>query len=247
AIVLILALVWTIGRFSASKYLFTPFARLCRMSKSDVQKYPESAWKFFYYLFTFSFVVYLLFVQNCCDYFSRRDLIWKDFSIDDVIPGNVRILYLIEISFYIHSVYAVIFLDEWRKDTLVMFTHHIIISPETFYIHSVYAVIFLDEWRKDTLVMFTHHIITIALLSLSLAAKAHRVGIVVLLLHDGCDVIMEATKCLLTFKSIGGFMGKFFDILSGIGFLLFLGSWYGNLSLILVSIESNLLEFRIFQ
>jgi len=192
-IVLLLAIVWTIARFSATKYILTPFARVCGMSKSETKKYPECAWKFFYYLFTFSITLYLIFGQNCCNYFSQRSLIWKDYSINDSIPANVRTLYLIEISFYIHS---------------------------------IYAVIFLDEWRKDSLVMFSHHIITLALLTLSLATKAHRVGVLVLLLHDGCDVAMEATKCLLAFKSIGGLFGKFMDVLSGVGFILFLSSWF---------------------
>ncbi|CAG2162999.1 unnamed protein product [Oppiella nova] len=210
-IVLLLAIVWTIARFSATKYILTPFARVCGMSRSETKKYPECAWKFFYYLFTFSITLYLIFGQNCCNYFSQRSLIWKDYSINDSIPANVRTLYLIEISFYIHS---------------------------------IYAVIFLDEWRKDSLVMFSHHIITLALLTLSLATKAHRVGVLVLLLHDGCDVAMEATKCLLAFKSIGGLFGKFMDVLSGVGFILFLSSWYVCLSPVLVPIESHLLEFR---
>jgi len=85
---------------------------------------------------------------------------------------------------------------------------------------------YLDEWRKDSLIMFIHHIITFSLLSLSFVAKAHRVGVLVLLLHDGCDVIMEATKCVLNFKSIGGLFGKFMDILSGIGFVSFTISWF---------------------
>lgn len=191
-IILSLSVIWTIIRFFATKYLFKPFARLCRMSEKDVQKYPESAWKFLFYLSTFAGAFYIIFGQTCCNYFNRRSLIWNDFSIDDVLPENVRILYLIEISFYIHS---------------------------------IYAVLCLDEWRKDSLVMFAHHIITLSLLTLSLATKAHRVGILVLLLHDGCDVIMEATKCLLGLKTMGGLVGKLVDVLSGIGFLLFLSSW----------------------
>jgi len=37
---------------------------------------------------------------------------------------------------------------------------------------------------------------------------------------------MEGTKCALNFKSIGGLFGKLMDILSGIGFISFMISWY---------------------
>ncbi|XP_054156019.1 ceramide synthase 1-like [Oppia nitens] len=187
----LMAIGWTIARNATSSYIFKPFARSCRIKRKDVEKFPESAWKSSYYLFTFLYTVYLLFGQNCCHYFLETHNIWSDYSVDDTVPTNIRLLYLVEISFYIHS---------------------------------IYAVLVLDEWRKDTLVMFSHHIITLTLLSLSLATKAHRVGVIVLLLHDGCDVAMEVTKCLLLFK-YKGIVGKLIDGLTAISFITFVGSW----------------------
>jgi len=192
-VVFSLAIILTIGRYLATEFLFKPFARICRMSDKEVVKYPESAWKFLFYLSTFSLTLYITFGQTCCQYFYQPSLIWDNYSMNDVVPNNMHILYLIEISFYIHS---------------------------------IYAVVCLDEWRKDSLVMFIHHIITFLLLSLSFVIKGHRVGVLVLLLHDGCDVIMEGTKCVLNFKSIGGLFGKVMDILSAIGFISFVISWF---------------------
>jgi len=192
-IVIVLAVLWTIARYVSAEFAFKPFARLCGMSKKDVQKYPESAWKFLFYLSTFSASVYIIFGKQCCPYFDNPSMAWINYSMNDVIPQDISILYILEVSFYIHS---------------------------------IYAVLFLDEWRKDSLVMFIHHIITVSLLSLSFMTKAHRIGVLVILLHDGCDVIMEGTKCLLNYKSIGGLCAKIMDVLSAIGYISFLIFWF---------------------
>lgn len=40
------------------------------------------------------------------------------------IPLDIYILYMAELSFYLHSVYATLALDAWRKDSGVMLLHH---------------------------------------------------------------------------------------------------------------------------
>ena len=44
------------------------------------------------------------------------------------VPKDVYAIYLIEISFYLHSLYATLFVDHWRRDTLVLMGHHIVTS-----------------------------------------------------------------------------------------------------------------------
>ena len=40
------------------------------------------------------------------------------------IPWDVYVIYAVQFSFYMHSVYGTFFMDRWRKDSLVMIFHH---------------------------------------------------------------------------------------------------------------------------
>src|SRR5262249_31343131 len=40
------------------------------------------------------------------------------------VGWDIYIIYLIQCSFYLHSVYATLYLDVWRKDSIVMLIHH---------------------------------------------------------------------------------------------------------------------------
>lgn len=42
------------------------------------------------------------------------------------VPTDIAIAYLIQGSFYGHSIYATVYMDAWRKDSLVMVVHHFI-------------------------------------------------------------------------------------------------------------------------
>lgn len=53
---------------------------------------------------------------------------------------------------------------------------------------------FFDIKRKDFWQMFVHHIITLLLLSLSWICNLHRVGSLVLVIHDCADIFLEAAK-----------------------------------------------------
>lgn len=53
---------------------------------------------------------------------------------------------------------------------------------------------FFDVKRKDFWQMFAHHIITLLLLSLSWICNFHRVGSLVLVIHDCADMFLEAFK-----------------------------------------------------
>lgn len=53
---------------------------------------------------------------------------------------------------------------------------------------------FFDIKRKDFWQMFAHHIITLLLLSLSWVCNFHRVGSLVLVIHDCADIFLEGFK-----------------------------------------------------
>lgn len=56
---------------------------------------------------------------------------------------------------------------------------------------SLTASQFVDVKRKDFWQMFTHHMITILLMALSWVCNLHRVGSLVLLVHDCADIFLE--------------------------------------------------------
>lgn len=55
---------------------------------------------------------------------------------------------------------------------------------------------FFDNKRKDFWQMFIHHVLTLVLISLSWMCNLHRVGSLVLLVHDCADILLEAAKFL---------------------------------------------------
>lgn len=59
---------------------------------------------------------------------------------------------------------------------------------------SLTASQFFDIKRKDFWQMFTHHVVTLILLALSWVCNLHRVGSLVLAVHDCADIFLEAAK-----------------------------------------------------
>lgn len=53
---------------------------------------------------------------------------------------------------------------------------------------------FFDIKRKDFWQMFVHHILTLLLLSFSWVCNLHRLGSLVLIIHDCADIFLEAAK-----------------------------------------------------
>ncbi|XP_072934202.1 ceramide synthase 6-like [Epargyreus clarus] len=78
---------------------------------------------------------------------------------------------------------------------------------------------FWDVRRKDFWQMFVHHIATIALLSFSWVCNLHRIGTLVLLLHDCADIFVESVKA----AKYSGYQ-KLCDFL----FLLLIVIWIGT-------------------
>lgn len=58
---------------------------------------------------------------------------------------------------------------------------------------SLTASQFFDVKRKDFWQMFVHHIVTLLLMSLSWICNLHRVGSLVLVVHDCADIFLEVS------------------------------------------------------
>ena len=80
--------------------------------------------------------------------------------------------------------------------------HHIFADPavwwhymlEMAFYWSLLVTQFTDVKRKDFWEMFIHHIATLALLTLSWSNQMHRMGSLVLMVHDLADHWMELAK-----------------------------------------------------
>lgn len=42
------------------------------------------------------------------------------------IPDDIRYLYYLESGFYFHALYATVFMDVWKKDSVAMLIHHVL-------------------------------------------------------------------------------------------------------------------------
>nr|GMD39151.1 ASC1-like protein [Ipomoea batatas] len=85
-----------------------------------------------------------------------------------------------------------------------------------FYIYSIFALVFWETRRSDFAAQMAHHITSVSLILSSYILRFGRVGSMVLLLHEGCDVFMEFAKM----SRYSGFYG-----LSDFSFLGFVLSW----------------------
>lgn len=85
-----------------------------------------------------------------------------------------------------------------------------------FWFHQL-VVINLEERRKDHWQMFTHHIITIALVISSYYTNFTKVGTVILVLMDFCDILLPLAK-MFRYLSL--------PTLTDTTFVLFLIAWF---------------------
>jgi len=65
-----------------------------------------------------------------------------------------------------------------------------------FYVQALFTLLFIDEKMKDFMEMLVHHLATIALIVWCLVSYYHRIGTLVLLLHDIVDVFLYSAKTL---------------------------------------------------
>ncbi|NXQ71377.1 CERS1 synthase, partial [Quiscalus mexicanus] len=97
----------------------------CQLQPKDAAKMPESAWKLFFYSVSWSYGAYLLF---CTEYpfFHDPPSVFYGWQRGMEVPRDIALAYLLQGSFYGHSLYATAYMDTWRKDSLVMLLHHVV-------------------------------------------------------------------------------------------------------------------------
>lgn len=78
--------------------------------------------------------------------------LYSDYQFTEPLPIEYRVLYIAQLGFYFHSTYALIALDQQRKDATVMMVHHMIAMIMIFVGFSNRA------HQAGTLVLFLHDI-----------------------------------------------------------------------------------------
>lgn len=121
-------------------FCLQPFGNWFGLTPLNKKKFPESAWKCFFYSCTWSYCVNLLMYRY--DYFARPYDVWDgqfdpqefvrsfcfplDWSAKMVVPFDIQVMYFVQCGFYLHSIYATVYMDYKRKDFYVMLLHHIV-------------------------------------------------------------------------------------------------------------------------
>ncbi|NWR77532.1 CERS1 synthase, partial [Centropus unirufus] len=97
----------------------------CNLRPKDAAKMPESAWKLLFYTLSWSYGIYLLFFTDY-PFFYDPPSVFYDWKKGMDVPTDIAIAYLLQCSFYGHSIYATAYMDTWRKDSVVMLLHHVV-------------------------------------------------------------------------------------------------------------------------
>ncbi|KAG8454931.1 hypothetical protein GDO86_001231 [Hymenochirus boettgeri] len=119
------ALAWTGLRWATTAWIFQPFAEWCRLQPKEASKVPESAWKLLFYTISWFYSFYLLFFTEY-NFFHDPPSSFYGWTSGSPVPRDIALAYLIQGSFYAHSIYATLYMDSWRKDSIVMMLHHLV-------------------------------------------------------------------------------------------------------------------------
>ncbi|XP_074597221.1 ceramide synthase 1-like [Brevipalpus obovatus] len=128
ALMLVLTLFWAITRHMLTNSFFKPVAKYYKLPRLESDKLTESAWKFLFYLGTWTFTAYIVLIKPGSHYFHQPTAVWEGYSMSLEVPKDVYAIYMIEISFYLHSLYTTLFVDQWRRDSIVLMGHHVVTS-----------------------------------------------------------------------------------------------------------------------
>ncbi|XP_018423580.1 PREDICTED: ceramide synthase 1 isoform X2 [Nanorana parkeri] len=153
------ALALTGLRRATTKWIFQPFSKWCRLRPKEAEKVPESAWKFLFYCASWFYCSYLLFFTKH-NFFHDPPSTFRGWTSGADVPLEIALLYLVQGSFYAHSTYATLYLDAWRKDSVVMILHHLvtfnlIIFSYAFRYHNIGILVLFHHDVNDIVLEFS--------------------------------------------------------------------------------------------
>ncbi|XP_072020618.1 ceramide synthase 1-like [Amphiura filiformis] len=124
-IICILAVVWSIFRELLIRCIFVPLSNYAQLTEANVKKMPESAWRATFYIISWSFIAYVI-VGSHFELFTDPPSVFKGWAPGMKVPSDIYAAYAIQGSFYLHCMFATIFLDVWRSDSALLCCHHVL-------------------------------------------------------------------------------------------------------------------------
>ncbi|KFW76745.1 Ceramide synthase 1, partial [Manacus vitellinus] len=130
-----------------------PFGEWCNLQPKDAAKMPESAWKLLFYTLSWSYGTYLLFFTDY-PFFHDPPSVFYGWKQGMEVPRDIAVAYLLQGSFYGHSLYATAYMDTWRKDSVVMLLHHVVTLTliASSYAFSLYIHVWLSGLLRESVV-----------------------------------------------------------------------------------------------
>ncbi|KAI2801251.1 Ceramide synthase 1, partial [Blomia tropicalis] len=93
------------------------------LDTKDRRRYSECLYGTTFY--TISFLLASSIVSER-QYLVHSENLWNGFTFSDSVPLTIWLLYMLELSHYLHSSYAVFFVNQWTYgDSIIIFIHHI--------------------------------------------------------------------------------------------------------------------------
>uniref|UniRef100_A0A1I8J1Z8 TLC domain-containing protein n=1 Tax=Macrostomum lignano TaxID=282301 RepID=A0A1I8J1Z8_9PLAT len=123
------AFLFTGLRSLMTRFVSVPLANALQVAAEHRPKWPESVWKLLIYsgLWLQSLYVVVLcgkydFLQNPLDIF--KDCVFGDAQLKQAVPSDIYWMYMLQLGFYVHSIIGTLYMDMWRKDSVMMLLHH---------------------------------------------------------------------------------------------------------------------------
>ncbi|TPP63896.1 LAG1 longevity assurance 1 [Fasciola gigantica] len=194
--VFIVAVLLSVARYMLERCLSEFIRQRLGITTPNVRRLFESSWKAFWYLILWLCTFHAVMLKGRTD-FQYPLRMFRDVKVsvgyfDVPTPPDYYRVYTLQLGFYLHS---------------------------------LWSVICIDSWRKDSAVLVVHHVMTLLMLEFSLVLRLHRVGALVVLLHDLNDVFLELAKVNVYLRSRHGKICQLNVTLSNLLFALFATSW----------------------
>lgn len=119
-----------------------------------------------------------------------RSVSWLDWESGMEIPFDIKFMYFVQCGFYLHSIYGTIYMDSKRKDFVAMLIHHVLTMTLIFVSYATRCV--LNSMADFFRVLKFHINIEYDLWYL----RYHKIGLLVLFVHDITDIWLELAKTL---------------------------------------------------
>ncbi|CAF1139737.1 unnamed protein product [Adineta ricciae] len=148
--IILISVFFTLMRYKFQSIVSKKFTKWIQLTLANEKKFSESAWKFLFYTWAWCYCCYL--VKYRYNYFDEPYSVWDNWSAGMFVPFDIKILYFIQCGFYIHSIYATLYLDSKRKDFYIMILHHVITATLIFVSYAI------RYHRVGLLVLFCHDI-----------------------------------------------------------------------------------------